>query len=188
MLSWLRRCPDRGALEIRDPSTPSQNLGPASREKADGTSNDFLSPSTVLRGADDAAAGTPRPGVQPVRATGDDRGSSVGLPSPVAFSGFGDRDPPSLNKRVVRPHIQAARDARLRPIDEGQVERTPSVESQVAGPPTQTHPSSSRPPPPSRPLNLGATAIQTQWDTRSGRTPPIWPKAHPAISRGVCTA
>ena len=138
MLSWLRRCPDRGALEIRDPSTPSQNLGPASREKADGTSNDFLSPSTVLRGADDAAAGTPRPGVQPVRATGDDRGSSVGLPSPVAFSGFGDRDPPSLNKRVVRPHIQAARDARLRPIDEGQVERTPSVESQVAGPPTDT--------------------------------------------------
>ena len=60
------------------------------------------------------------------------------MPSPVAFLGFGDRDPPSLNQRIVRPHIQAARDARLQPIDEGQVGGTPSVESRVAGPPTDT--------------------------------------------------
>ena len=69
----------------------------------------------MLREADDAAAETPRPGVQPARATGDDRGPSVGAPSPVAFLGFGDHDPPSLNERVVIPHVQAARDARLQP-------------------------------------------------------------------------
>lgn len=38
----------------------------------------------------------------------------------------------------MRPHIQAARDARLQPIDEGQVGGTPSVESRAAGPPSGT--------------------------------------------------
>ena len=114
----------------------------APREKAAG-SNDFLSPSMELRGGDGAAVESPRPavesprpGVPPASVTGDDRDPSIGVPSPVAFLGFGDRDPPSLNKRVVRPHIQAAREARLRRIDEGQTEGTPSVESRVAGPPT----------------------------------------------------
>ena len=117
-----------------DAVTKSQS---APREKAAG-SNDFLSPSTGLRGGGGTAVETPRPGVPPARATGDDRGPSVEVPSPVAFLGFGDRDPPSLNQRIVRPHIQAARDARLQPIDEGQVGGTPSVESRVAGPPTDT--------------------------------------------------